>query len=199
MEGLQKLDPPAKVPKMAGRPPKPKGLLLLTGAGRKNPKRLKARENEPEPPSLKIGEPPAKWKVIDALARRAEMLFAEEKTLNEVAAELGVTWEQARDLRAERGSYPDWEKLRAIWYECAAMWPWNTFSERHTLERYCGLKLLEDQGKLNNTEKRLIQSLCVELGGTGGGRAKLGGVHAPTGARPKDADPRAQYIARKRA
>jgi hypothetical protein len=178
------------------RPPKPKGLLLLSGAGRKDPKRMAARANEPEPPSLNIGEPPAKWKLIDAMAMRAEMLFAEEKTLNEVAAELGITWEHARELRVQRSSYAEWEKLRAIWYECAAMWPWNTFSERHTLERYCNLKFKEDEGKLNNTEKRLIQSLCVELGGTGGGRAKLGGVLAPNGPL-KGKDSRSQLLARK--
>jgi hypothetical protein len=44
-----------------GRPPKPKAVLEMTGAGRKNPARLKARENEPEPTGP-IGLPPAHWK-----------------------------------------------------------------------------------------------------------------------------------------
>lgn len=43
-----------------GRPPKPKAVLEMTGAARKNPARLKARETEPEP-SGGIGPPPAHW------------------------------------------------------------------------------------------------------------------------------------------
>lgn len=162
-----------------GRPPKPKGLLLLSGAGRKNPKRLKERANEPEPPSLNIGPPPAKWKEETEISLKAAKLFAEGKTLNEVAAELNIPWEEARALREERPKYAEWKRLREVWYECAAMWPWNTFSERHTLERYCGLKLKEDDKTQTEGEKRLIQSLCVQLGGTGGGRKNLGGVLAP--------------------
>lgn len=49
---------------MAGRPPKPTELLLLTGAGRKNPKRMRARANEPQPPPLPVGGPPAKWMIF---------------------------------------------------------------------------------------------------------------------------------------
>jgi hypothetical protein len=48
---------------MAGRPPKPTELLLLTGAGRKNPKRIRARANEPQSPGP-AGGPPAKWMIF---------------------------------------------------------------------------------------------------------------------------------------
>ena len=44
-----------------GRLPQPKAVLEISGAGKKNPARLKARENEPEPTGG-IGEPPARWK-----------------------------------------------------------------------------------------------------------------------------------------
>ena len=45
---------------MPGRPPKPTNLLELTGSFRKNPKRKRAREGEPQPPALPI-EMPAKF------------------------------------------------------------------------------------------------------------------------------------------
>lgn len=49
---------------MAGRPPKPTELLLLSGAARKNPKRMRARADEPIPPSPNIGPPPADWMIF---------------------------------------------------------------------------------------------------------------------------------------
>jgi len=51
---------------------------LLTGAGRKNPKRMKARQNEPAPPSPDIGGPPTAWLIFhpDIGYQRAEKLRA---------------------------------------------------------------------------------------------------------------------------
>jgi hypothetical protein len=48
---------------MAGRPPKPTELLLLSGAARKNPKRLRARANEPVSPGP-VGGPPQRWMIF---------------------------------------------------------------------------------------------------------------------------------------
>jgi hypothetical protein len=148
---------------MQGRPPKPTDLLLLTGAGRKNPKRLRARAGEPKPPSPTVGGPPAKW-----------MIFHPDV------------------------GYLDAEKLRAIWDECVAMWPWMTFSDRAALKRYCELALKEEKHTASASDQRLAQSICTELGGTGSGRARLG-MHAgsATPAAPKGADPRAEFLARK--
>jgi hypothetical protein len=87
------------------------------------------------------------------------------------------------------------EKIRAVWDECAAMWPWLTFSDRHTLERYSILKVGEDARTLNNTEKRMIVSLCSRLGGDGAGRAQLGQRLLPGAAVPKTkTDPRVLYM-----
>lgn len=44
-----------------GRIAQPKAVLEISGAGKKNPSRLKARENEPEPTDG-IGEPPEHWR-----------------------------------------------------------------------------------------------------------------------------------------
>jgi len=182
---------------MAGRLPKPTELLLLSGAGRKNPKRIKARAGEPQSPGP-IGEAPAKWMTMTPLAQRAEMLFAEEKSLNEVATTLQIEWEEARDLRDRRSHYRKWSKLRAIWENCTAMWPWVSFSDRDALEGYCLLKLKEDQGELSGAELTALMRARTELGGTGSGRARLGirnNAGAPS--TPKSSDPRAAFLARK--
>lgn len=44
-----------------GRIAQPKAVLEISGGAKKNPARLKARENEPEPTDG-IGEPPEHWK-----------------------------------------------------------------------------------------------------------------------------------------
>jgi hypothetical protein len=147
---------------MAGRPPKPTELLLLTGAGRKNPKRIKARAGEPQPPGP-IGGPPAKW-----------MIFHPDT------------------------GYGRAEKLRAIWDNCIAMWPWVSFSDRDALEGYCLLKLQEDQGTLSGSELTALMRARTELGGTGSGRARLGirgNLAAPS--TPKASDPRVAFLDRK--
>jgi len=61
-----------------GRPPKPTELLLLTGAGRKNPKRLKERAAEPQPPCPNVGGPPIEWMIFHPAIgyQRAEKLRA---------------------------------------------------------------------------------------------------------------------------
>jgi hypothetical protein len=144
-------------------------------------------------------DPPAKWRAMDALACHAEMLFREEKSLNEVAAELKITWEDARDLRDRRKNYADWEKLRAIWENCLAMWPWVTVSDRDALEDYCRFKLeMDESRKLSGAELTAMIRLRTELGGTGSGRARLG-VRAAGGPREpaKKADPRVVYMKRR--
>lgn len=183
---------------MAGRPPKPTDLLLLTGAGRKNPKRLKAREGEPTPPGP-IGAPPSKWMDFRPAQDDAARLIADGKSLNEIAAELGVPWEAARDLKDANASYLKANKLLAIWHDCIAMWPWVTFSDRHALEHYCTLKLKQDTDTLTGAELTAVRSIRTELGGTGSGRARLGVRSAGGAAAPKakSSDPRAAFLARK--
>ena len=182
---------------MAGRLPKPTELLLLSGAGRKNPKRIKARAGEPQSPGP-IGDAPAKWMTMTPLAQQAEMLFAEDKSLNEVAAALHIAWEEARDLRDRRSHYQEWSKLRAIWDNCTAMWTWLSPADRDALEGYCRLKLKEDKDDLSGAELTALMRARSELGGTGSGRARLG-IRNNAGATsaPKSADPRAAFLARK--
>lgn len=148
---------------MAGRPPKPTGLLLLSGAARKNPKRLRARAGEPVPPGP-IGEPPEKW-----------MFFSPA---------IG---------------YQKFEKLRAIWANCIAMWPWVTFSDRDALEGYCILKLKEDEGHLSGAELTALMRARTELGGTSSGRARLGIRSTPGASQPKKAsDPCSDFMAKRK-
>jgi hypothetical protein len=183
---------------MAGRLPKPTGLLLLSGAARKNPKRLRERGNEPVSPGP-IGKPPAKWKTKSRNAKRAEVLFAEEKSLNEISAALEIEWEEVRDLRDRRKHYKEWSKLRAIWANCIAMWPWITFSDRDALEGYCILKLKEDEGRLSGAELTALMRARTELGGTGSGRARLGIRSTPGASQPKKAsDPRSNFMAKRK-
>jgi len=183
---------------MAGRPPKPTELLLLTGAGRKNPARIKARAGEPVPPALKI-TPPEEWTDFRPLQGDVSRLVADGKTLNEIAAALDISWEEARDLKDRNQAYLKANKLLAIWHGRLIMWPWTTFSDTDALAHYCELKLKQDSGTLSGAELTAIRSIRSELGGTGSGRARLGVRAAGGGSAPKQksADPRAQYLARK--
>lgn len=183
---------------MAGRPPKPTELLLLTGAGRKNPKRIKAREGEPTPPGP-IGAPPGKWTNFRPAQDDAARLFAQGKSLNETAEALNVAWEVASALKDANAAFLKANKLLTIWYECLAMWPWVTFSDRDAVEHYCILKLKQDTDTLTGAELTAIRSIRSELGGTGSGRARLGVKSAGGSAAPKQkaSDPRAQFLARK--
>src|ERR1017187_10802036 len=71
--------------------------------------------------------------------------------------------------------YQKCEKLRSIWDNCLAMWPWVTFSDRDALEDYCRFKLeLDDNRKLSGAELSAMIRIRSELGGTGSGRARLG-------------------------
>ena len=148
-----------------GRPPKPTELLLLSGAARKNPKRIKAREGEPKPPAVPVGGPPQKW-----------MIFSPDYGYQRAA------------------------KLRVLWDNCLAMWPWVTFSDRDALEDYCRFKLELDEGrKLSGSELTAMIRIRSELGGTGSGRARLG-VRAGSVATVeagKKPDPHVEFLARK--
>lgn len=96
--------------------------------------------------------------------------------------------------------YQDAEKLRAIWDNCVAMWPWLEFADRDMLEYYCELKLRKDKKiQLSGAEITAMLRICSEFGGTGTGRARRGmrsQAPAPGG---KRADPRVAYLSRKRA
>jgi DNA-binding CsgD family transcriptional regulator len=183
---------------MAGRPPNPTALQLLTGAGRKNPKRMKARAGEPVPPDRKI-QPPEEWTDFRPLQDEASRLIAEGKSLNEIAAELNVSWDEADVLKRRNPAYLQANKLLNIWHKRLIMWPWTTFSDTDALAHYCELKLKQESGTLSGAELTAIRSIRSELGGTGSGRARLGvrpaGGAAPQ--KPKGADPRAQFLARK--
>lgn len=199
MEGLGKLNPPAKVSKMGGRPADPTALQLLKGAYRKNPKRLKARAGEPVPPDRKL-LPPDEWTSFRPLQDDASRLIADGKSLNEIAAALSIEWKAASDLKDANARYLRANKLLVIWDKCMAMWPWVTFSDRDALEHYCKLKLKQDADTLTGAELTAIRSIRSELGGTGSGRARLGvrsGGPASSGQPPKAADPRAQFLSRK--
>jgi hypothetical protein len=96
--------------------------------------------------------------------------------------------------------YQRCEKLRAIWDNCTAMWPWIEFADRDALEDYCRWKMAMDDGtKLSGAEISAMKSIRSELGGTGSGRARLGvRSHRPPAAKQsKAADPRAAFLARK--
>lgn len=183
---------------MAGRPPKPTELLLLSGAGRKNPKRIKAREGEPVPPDRKI-QPPEEWTDFKPLQDDASRLIAQGKSLNEIAAELSIPWDEANALKGRNAAYLQANKLLNIWHKRLIMWPWTTFSDTDALAHYCELKLKQESGTLSGAELTAIRSIRSELGGTGSGRARLG-VRSAGGApvqKAKSADPRAQFLARK--
>ena len=97
--------------------------------------------------------------------------------------------------------YQKAEKLRAIWNNCLAMWPWVTFSDRDALEDYCRFKLeLDESRRLSGAELSAMISIRTELGGTGSGRARLGVKAAgsvSSAAAPKAADPRAAFLAQR--
>lgn len=98
--------------------------------------------------------------------------------------------------------YQKAEKLRELWSNCLAMWPWVTFSDRDALEDYCRFKAELDAGrKISGAELSAMMRIRSELGGTGSGRARLG-VRAVSGASssaPKKAstDPRVAFLNQK--
>lgn len=77
---------------MRGRPRKPTKVLELSGAFERNPKRRKARANEPEPVGV-LGDPPdvldeaekARWLEID---EACPWLASSDRALVELACEL---------------------------------------------------------------------------------------------------------------
>jgi hypothetical protein len=106
---------------MPGRPRKPTALLLLTGAGNKNPGRLKDRVVESAGPSVPIGNPP-----VDFM------------------------------IQSPESGYRQAERLRAIWEECLAMWPWADFSDRFTVEAICRLKVKERNETIKTGERTTL-------------------------------------------
>ncbi len=180
---------------MPGRPPNPTSLQLLTGAFSKDPARGRRRANEPQPPSRML-EMPAHWTVQHVLAHKIKALAIDGMIEQEIAEELKIPFRDVRDVL--RGRYAQADRLRAIWENCIAMWPWLTFSDRDALEHYCVLKLKQDEGNLSGAELTAIARIRSELGGTGSGRARLGMLNAPSApAEKKKGSPRAEFLARK--
>lgn len=70
---------------MAGRPPKPKELLMLTGADKRNPARFRKREGEPTPPPKPL-EYPAYWRI-------EEPQFGYQR-----AAKLRAIWDECLEM-----------------------------------------------------------------------------------------------------
>jgi len=181
------------------RPRKPTNLLELTGAYHKNPQRRREREGEPIAPGP-LGGPPEKWITFHPLQEEACALLDKHEGLNVIAEALGIPWETASALKDAAARYREAIKLRAIWNNCMAMWPWVTFSDRDALESYCKLKLKEDEDRLTGAELTAIHRVRTDLGGTGSGRARLG-VRAAGGSAPSPkkqaTDPRAAFLAQK--
>jgi hypothetical protein len=96
--------------------------------------------------------------------------------------------------------YQDAAKHLEIWQECVAMWGnWLEYADRHALKRYCKLQLKVERGYASETEKRLCHTICVELGGTGGGRVRLGKTGIPSQPPgPELLDRRSQFLAIKK-
>jgi hypothetical protein len=119
------------------------------------------------------------------------------------AGGIGAPPERWQIFHPELG-YQKFEKLRAIWDNCAKMWPWLTPSDRDAVEQYAKLKYKDDQHlyasgpELSGAELTAILRLRTELGGTGSGRARLGVRAAGLPREPaKKADPRIVYMKRR--
>lgn len=93
-------------------------------------------------------------------------------------------------------------KLLKLWQESVSMWPWLTFSDRHSLARYCELALRFDEKTASESDKRLCQSMCSRMGGDGAGRAGLGQLGAmaamASSPAPERIDARADFLRQKK-
>jgi hypothetical protein len=180
---------------MAGRPRKPTKLLEITGALRKNPARGRAREGEPQPAG-DLGDPPERWQSHPGAPRAYEM-FAQDKSTNDVAAALGISWDEARVIRETQAQAADNAALCKLWYELRDMAAWLTSADRWTAEQICELKLLVNQRKIKPAERRELNSLCNKCGLDPSGRTRVnGGMSAnPKGAAASD--PRDAYMQKK--
>ncbi|UWZ84642.1 hypothetical protein [Occallatibacter riparius] len=179
---------------MAGRPRKPTNLLEITGALRKNPSRARARQGEPQP-ALGLGEPPVRWQSHPAAAQAYE-LFAQDKSTNEVAAQLGISWDEARAIRENQAQAADNAKLCELWRELCEMADWLTKADRWTAEQICELKLLQVKRTIKSADRKELNSLCNKCGLDPSGRSKVNTTPADAKA-AATADPRDVYLRKK--
>lgn len=129
-----------------GRNRKPKAVHEMAGTFEKHPERAAAYANEPKPDGP-LGPPPTEW-CQHPLAESAAALYADEKSANEVAAVLGVSWATAVSLRPSIGR-TEAQQLLAIWYEITEQVPPGvlTRSDRIWVELTCRLILNIRSGK----------------------------------------------------
>jgi hypothetical protein len=105
---------------MRGRKPKPLNVLEMSGAEKKNPQRYRARRAAEASVAAVAAsaprlDPPKAW-MPHPRAAEAGALFAEGKDAYAVAADLGMTWDQAKGLRPGAPASIESELL-GIWQE----------------------------------------------------------------------------------
>jgi hypothetical protein len=154
---------------MAGRPPKPTKLLELTGAFKRNPKRLAERAGEPVPIGP-LGPTPRHWRV------KRENPVAELKP-------------------AQMAEIVHLDALRKMWKEVSRMAPWLTSGDRIAVELLCGLLLKARLGGIKPSEINVLRGLCNACGLDPSGRAKID-TSAPGVKGAKAVDPRDAFAAR---
>jgi hypothetical protein len=180
---------------MAGRPPKPTNVLAITGQLARNPKRYESRKGEPKPTG-ELGPAPDRWQAhLEAF--KAAALYAENKSTNDVAAALGISWETACELRDNSRASKN-AQLCQLWDEVALMAPWLTSADRWIVESICELKLSERKGTIKAGERAELGRLCGKCGLNPSDRTRVSTI--PKGHRePGTSDPRDIYLQRKKS
>ncbi len=120
-----------------GRNRLPKAVHELKGTFEKHPEREAQYANVPKPAGPALGSPPARW-LPHPRAAEAAALFAEGKDTYGIAAQLGMTYDQAKVLRP--GSSPGEEaELLEAWNDIVSQAPPGvlTFSDRLWVETTC--------------------------------------------------------------
>jgi hypothetical protein len=122
-----------------GRNRKTRAEHERNGTFETHPERKAAYANEPKPDGP-LGPPPASWKKHPR-ADEAAVMFAENKSTNEVAAALAISWEEAKTIRDTASGSREKEELLSIWYEITDQAPPGvlTSSDRLHVEMACRL------------------------------------------------------------
>ena len=122
-----------------GRNRKTRAEHERNGTFEKHPERKAAYANEPKPDGP-LGPPPGSWKKHPR-ADEAAVMFADNKSTNDVAAALGLDWETVKTIRDTASSRREKDELLSIWYEITAQAPPGvlTSSDRLHVEMTCRL------------------------------------------------------------
>jgi len=170
-----------------GRRRKTEAEHRLAGTFDKHPEREAVYKNAPKPEG-RLGPPPVEWLPHPRSSEAAALLAAGKDTIS-VAAELGMTYEQAKALRP--GAAPsEAALLLKTWNEIEAQAPPGvlSISDRLWVEMTCYSIVRVRQGTAKSSDRNSVKEFLGKMAMNPSDRPKvqLGGGAAPATANGKE-------------